>query len=259
MKKVAIIQARMSSTRLPGKVLLPLGDRTVLGQVIRRVKACPKVDQIVIATTPSADDDQIVAEASRNQTECFRGSLTDVLARYHGAALCVKAGTVIRVTSDCPLFDPVVLSEMLDEFERDAGQVDYLSNTLARTYPRGLDAEIFTFAALDEAFRSATLPWDREHVTPYIYGHPEQFRLKNHAGPADHSAHRWTLDTPEDYQLIQAVYRNLDKCGDLFSTAQVLDLLAQNPALARINAHIEQKKPRESNDRVRDPFRGRGD
>ena len=242
MKKVAIIQARMSSTRLPGKVMLPLGNRTVLGQVIRRVRACARVDEVVIATSTSPDDDLIASEAVRNRMGCFRGSLADVLGRYHGAASIVGAEVVIRITSDCPLFDPAVLGDMIDAFEHRSGNIDYLSNTLHRSYPRGLDAEIFTFAALDEAFRLATLPWEREHVTPYIYRHLEKFRRQNHSGLIDHSAHRWTLDTPEDYQLIQAIYKELDRDGALFSTETVLKLLKQRPDLVTINAHIEQKK-----------------
>jgi spore coat polysaccharide biosynthesis protein SpsF len=243
MRTVVIIQARMSSTRLPGKVLLPLGDKTVLGQVIHRVKRCPRLDEIVIATTDAPEDGAIVAEAERNQTAWFRGSLEDVLARYYGAAKASRAEVVVRVTSDCPLFDPELLGQMLDVFRalpQTAREMSYLSNTLKRTYPRGLDAEIFSFAALERAHRQAAKPYEREHVTPYIYEHPELFRLHSHQGPADHSSHRWTLDTPEDYQLLTSIYQALGGNGQ-FGTGEVLAFLGGHPELACLNAGVRQK------------------
>jgi len=243
MKVAAIIQARMSSTRLPGKVLLPLEGRTVLARVIERVRACRKVDEVVVATTEAKDDDAIVEECGRIKTTFFRGSLEDVLGRYYGAARACGADVVVRVTSDCPLFDPDVLEAMLETFLSHLPPAwDYLSNTLKRTYPRGLDAEIFTIQALETAHRQAKLPHEREHVTPYIYRHPESFRLHSFASPEDKSMHRWTVDTPEDYQLIKTIYAKLNQAGGVFSTAAVLDLLRQHPDLSQINAHIEQKK-----------------
>jgi spore coat polysaccharide biosynthesis protein SpsF len=245
MKTAAIIQARMSSTRLPGKVLLPLGNNTVLGQVIQRVKSCRRLDEVIIATTDAPEDDAIVRECERLQTAWFRGSLTDVLARYHAAARARAVEVVVRITSDCPLLDNILLDTMVEKFRaasQNAPGLDYLSNTLRRTYPRGLDAEIFTFAALKKSHEQAAADFEREHVTPYIYRHPELFRLFSYEAAEDHSDHRWTLDTPEDYQLLQAVYQEFGRTEGLFSTAAVLNFLRKYPELAKLNAHVEQKK-----------------
>lgn len=229
-----IIQARMSSTRLPGKVMKPLGSRPVLEQVVRRVQQA-RIDEVVIATSTGSEDDILADWCERQSVTCYRGSLHDVLGRYHGAAVMVRAETVIRVTSDCPLYDPTLLNAMLEQFHG----CDYLSNVVERRFPRGLDTEIFTFAALDKAFREAAEPAEREHVTPYIHRHPDRFRLKHYQTTTeDHSDHRWTLDTPEDYAMLQAVYQAL---GEACTTAEVLDYLRQHPDIRALNAHIEQK------------------
>ncbi len=238
MKTVAIIQARMGSTRLPGKVLRPLAGDTVLGHVVRRVRQAKRLDGVCIATTESAADEPIVAESSRLGVSCWRGSEQDVLARYFGAAQASEADVIVRVTSDCPLFDGAVLDEMLAAFSATPG-LDYMSNVQARRFPRGLDAEIFTFAALERVHREATRQHEREHVTPYFYQHSELFRLHSFVGKEDLSAHRWTLDTPEDWQFVEAVYAAL---GADFTTASVLNLLKARPELAKLNAHVEQKK-----------------
>jgi spore coat polysaccharide biosynthesis protein SpsF len=245
MKTIAIIQARLGSTRLPGKVLLRLAEDTVLGHVVRRVRACPRLNGVIVATTVADEDAAIVTECQRLGVPSFRGSAEDVLARYFHAAQGAGAEAVVRVTSDCPLFDPELLDRMLETFHRlnaTAVTVDYLSNTLRRTFPRGLDAEIFTFAALRDAFAEATSPHEREHVTPFFYEHPERFRLHSVEGPTDLSAHRWTLDTPDDWKLIESVYRELHTPGGMFTTAEVLKLLRARPELATLNAHVEQKK-----------------
>jgi spore coat polysaccharide biosynthesis protein SpsF len=238
MKTIAIIQARMGSTRLPGKVLKQLAGDTVLGHVVRRVRLAKRLDGICIATTISPTDEPIVAEAARLGVSCWRGSEQDVLDRYFGAAQATGAEVIVRVTSDCPLFDGALLDDLLAAFQA-IRRLDYLSNVQVRCYPRGLDAEIFTFAALTRAHREATQPHEREHVTPYFYQHPELFRLHSFEGREDWSAHRWTLDTPEDWQFVEAVYAAL---GADFTTADVLKLLKARPELAKLNAHVEQKK-----------------
>jgi len=240
----AIIQARMSSTRLPGKVLRLLCGKTILAHVIDRVRASRAIDEIIVATTDQPADDSIGALVPMLDATLFRGSEDDVLSRFYCAALAAKADTIVRVTADCPLFDGVLLHAMIEEFtvQRRRGEpLDYLSNTLSRTYPRGLDAEIVDFAALERAQRDATQPFEREHVTPYIYGHPEWFALKNFAGTADLSHHRWTLDTEEDWRLIEAIYTALYRKDRLIGTPEILDLLDRQPALATLNAHIVQK------------------
>ncbi|MBI4327439.1 MAG: glycosyltransferase family protein [Chloroflexi bacterium] len=245
MKTIAIIQARMGATRLPGKVLRPLCGQSVLGHVVARVQAARRPDGLLVATTEAAGDDVIAAECVRLGIGCFRGSEQDVLARYQGAARASGAEAIVRITADCPLFDGLLLDQMLAVFleANQAGiTVDYLSNVLKRTFPRGLDAEICTSAALERAHREATQLFEREHVTPFLYRHPELFRLRSFEGATDLSAHRWTLDTPEDWEFIEAVYEALPRGEEMFSTADVLKLLKEKPELTKINAHVEQKK-----------------
>lgn len=246
MHVVAIIQARMGSSRLPGKVMLDLCGKTVLEHDLLRVKAAKLLHAIVVATTVHPHDDRIATEASRCGVEVSRGSEEDVLARYYQAALEHRADIVVRITSDCPLFDPDLLDHMLEQFltsQQTESPLDYMSNTLVRrTFPRGLDAEIFSFAALEKANREATENFHREHVTPYLYQHPDVFNLGGYFDKTDNSRYRWTLDTDADLELIRAVYKELYREGELFTTRQVLDLMAKNPQLVLINAHIEQKK-----------------
>jgi len=245
MKTIAIIQARMGATRLPGKVLRQLCGRSVLARVIARVRVARLLAGVMVATTESPGDDAVAAECAKLGVPCFRGSEQDVLSRYFGAAQSGGAEAVARVTADCPLFDGALLDRMLTEFEeanRSTVTVDYLSNIVKRTFPRGLDVEVFTFAALERAHVEATQPHEREHVTPYFYQHPELFRLRSFEGDADYSAHRWTLDTPEDWRLIEEIYRALHHEARLFTTEDVLKLLKQQPELTKLNADVEQKR-----------------
>ena len=245
LKTVAIIQARMGATRLPGKVLKPLGGSSVLGNVLTRVKECSRLDRIIVATTDAPADDVVAAESRKFGAGCFRGSEQDVLSRYYGAAQMAEAEVVIRVTADCPLYDGTLLDRMLAVFHRvnkdTTLPLDYMSNVLERTFPRGLDTEIFTFAALERAHREAKQRHEREHVTPYLYHHPELFRLRSFKSDTNLSTHRWTLDTPEDWQFIEEVYQSLCRNGQIFSTAAVLKLLNERPELTNLNAHVEQK------------------
>lgn len=244
MTTAAIIQARMGSTRLPGKVLRPLCGKTILAHVIDRVRASQALDQIIVATTDRPADDAIAALTPTLGVTLFRGSEDDVLSRYYFAALAAKADTVVRITADCPLFDGVLLHAMIEKYaarHRRGDRLNYLSNTLTRTYPRGLDAEIVDFGALERTQTEATQPFEREHVTPYIYGHPESFALENFAGTPDLSHHRWTLDTDEDWRLIEAIYTALYRADRLFDTQEILDLLERQPALIALNARIVQK------------------
>jgi spore coat polysaccharide biosynthesis protein SpsF len=236
----AIIQARMASTRLPGKVLLKVCGKTMLEHLLGRLQRSRRLSGTIVATSTGPQDNAIEAELQRLKVACFRGSEEDVLARYAGAAEQWPADAYVRLTADCPLFDAQLLDRMIDRF-LDAG-CDYLSNTLERTYPRGLDAEIFRKSALEEATLCARQPHEREHVTPYIIEHRERFRHASFKGEKDFSHYRWTLDTPEDLQFIRAVYEALYPRNADFSTEDVLKLLAERPELAKLNAHIEQKK-----------------
>jgi spore coat polysaccharide biosynthesis protein SpsF len=243
---VAIIQARMGSTRLPGKVLLDLCGRSVLAHVVARAQAARHIDRVVVATTLLAADNAVVAEAERCGAGVHRGSEHDVLARYYEAATRERADTVVRITADCPLIDPELVDAMLARFSAAQGSapVDYLSNTLERSFPRGLDAEIFSMAALTRAWREALAAEEREHVTPYIHRHPELFRLENHSGPDDRSGVRLTLDTPEDWAVIHAVVEALGGGARIIPTREVLQFLAGHPEIAALNAAVGQKAVR---------------
>jgi spore coat polysaccharide biosynthesis protein SpsF len=242
MNIVAIIQARMGSSRLPGKVLLDLEGETVLARVVRRLQRCRQISKIVVATTTTPGDEAITRECEHLQVLCVRGSEQDVLDRYYQAAHANAGEAVVRVTSDCPLIDPELVDETVEVF-RDQ-HADYASNASPRTYPRGLDTEVFTFDALDRAWREACEPHQREHVTPYLYEHPQIFKLASLSGAADYSRHRWTLDTREDLELLRAIYSHFDGSDD-FSWQEALRLMEREPELAEINSRVLQKSVRE--------------
>jgi len=219
MRVVAIIQARLGSTRLPGKVLADVGGRSMLGRVCDRARRAALVDQVVVATTLEPDDQQVVDECARLQVACFRGSTEDVLERYDQAARAFEADAVVRITADCPLIDPQVIDLVVGAFQearqalQHSASLLYASNTLRRTWPRGLDVEVMTAAALAQACREAREPYQRTHVTPYIYQHPDLFRLlavtQRVPGPEDLGHWRWTVDVPEDLDFVRAVYGRL--------------------------------------------------
>lgn len=240
MKNVVIIQARMGSTRLPGKVLKTLADKTVLAHVIERAQAFQNVQEILVATTHGCQDDPIVEEAERLGVIVYRGSESDVLSRYYEAALQTKADTVIRITSDCPLIDPEVSSFIIREYLENE-KCDYVSNTLQRTYPRGLDTEVFSYSSLEAAHRETRESHDREHVTPYIYNNRDRFFCRSVVCQDGTPEYRWTLDTPEDWELIRRIYEGLYCPGRLFSWKEAAALMHENPKWVSINSHIQQK------------------
>jgi spore coat polysaccharide biosynthesis protein SpsF len=221
-------------------VLKNLCGKPVLWHVVERLKHSKYVSDIVIATTVLPEDDAIQKFCEENNVKFSRGSSDNVLSRYYEAAKKFNAETVIRITSDCPVIDPVLLDEMIEVYLQ--GGMDYLSNSLTRTFPRGLDAEIFSFSVLEKTHSEAAAQYELEHVTPYIYQHPELFVLKNFAGERDYSFHRWTLDTDEDYRLIKEIYNSLYKEGKIFLWKDILKLFELKPGLLDINKHIEQKK-----------------
>jgi spore coat polysaccharide biosynthesis protein SpsF len=239
MNIVMIIQARMGSTRLPGKVLLPLEDRTVLGQVIARALAVPSITQVCVATTESPKDDAIADECKKYQVMCVRGSEDDVLSRYYKAAVATKADHIVRITSDCPLLD-VDVTESIIQLHLTSG-ADFTSNCLKRQFPRGLDTEVFPMKVLREAHEEATSKFHREHVCPFLYQQEGRYRLEHYQYPIDYSHYRWTVDTPEDYKLISILYKKLYIPGQFISWQQGIELLENEPELALINANVEQK------------------
>ena len=203
MRVIAIVQARMGSTRLPGKVLRQLGGQTVISRVIERVRRFSLIDDLLIATTTDPADDAIVKEAGRCGVQVFRGSEDDVVERYYRAACQARADVVVRITSDCPLIDPEVSDYTIQRFLEE--RPDYASNALERTYPRGLDTEVVMFSALERAWKEASEPYQRAHVMPYLYQNPDKFRLLSVKGEVDFSGYRWTLDTSEDLEFLQQV------------------------------------------------------
>lgn len=238
MRVVAIIQARMGSTRLPGKVLMDLAGRTMLEHVAERALRAPGIDDVVIATSDQPADDGIAALAKRRGLKVFRGSEADVLARYHGAAVANRADAVVRITADCPLLDPDVVGQVVARLRQ--GDVDYVNNTTPPTFPDGLDCEAFTFEALDQAFREARLPSQREHVTPFLWGQPERYRTAVLRSPVDLSAHRWTVDEPQDLLFVRAVMSRL--AARSMRHAEVLALLRAEPALATLNGSLQRNE-----------------
>ncbi len=237
-KVVAIIQARMGSTRLPGKVLLDLHGRTMLQRVVDRTRAAKLVDEVVVATTPHESDEPIIEECRRLDVPCFLGSEEDVLDRYNRTAEAHAADVVVRITSDCPLIDPSETDRVVRAFLD--SRPDYASNFLRRTYPRGLDSEAMSTATLAHAWLEARRPYERIHVTPYIYGHPETFQLLSVTGRADYSNYRWTVDTAEDLEFVRQVYRLLG-ARETAGWREVLSLLRANPRLAEINRNVRHK------------------
>jgi spore coat polysaccharide biosynthesis protein SpsF (cytidylyltransferase family) len=238
MKIVAIIQARIGSTRLPGKVLMDLGGKPVLVRVVERTRRAKMLDGIMVATTDLPADDGIAVTCAQRGWACFRGSEKDVLDRYYQAAHACGAGAVVRITSDCPLIDTEIVDLIVGTFL--GRQVDYASNDFPPTYPRGLDAEVFTMAALTRAWDKAKEAYQREHVTPFMYEHPDLFSVASVRAKSDYSGYRWTLDTPEDLQLIREIYRRFGNRDD-FGWREVLSLMQREPELATINAHAVQK------------------
>ncbi len=239
-KITVIIQARMGSTRLPNKVLKDLCGKPVLWHIVDRLKHSKYISDIIIATTILPEDDAIQKFCDENNLKYYRGSSENVLSRYYEAAKKYEAEIVIRITSDCPVIDPVLLDEMIADYT--LSNIDYMSNSLLRTFPRGLDAEIFTFKALEKTYNEASKQYELEHVTPYIYQHPELFTLKNFVNVTDYSFHRWTLDTDDDYKLLQEIYNYLYDDNKLFLWKDILKLFEAKPELLEINKHIEQKK-----------------
>jgi len=238
MKTVAIIQARMGSTRLPGKVLMDLGGRSALARVVRRVRRCSRVDEVVVATTCSRADDAIVRECEALDVKALRGSEDDVLDRYYRAAREFVAEIVVRITADCPLIAPDVVDQTIAALVNESA--DYASNVFPRTYPRGLDVEAFTMNALSQAWREADQGYQREHVTPYFYEHPEIFRSTSVRNRHDYNQYRWTLDTADDLALLRAIYDRLGNRDD-FDWREAIEVMQSEPELSTINAHVRQK------------------
>lgn len=251
---VAIIQARLGSTRLPNKVLLKLEDKTVLEHDVERTARSRYIRDVVIATTMAKGDLKIVELCAAKGIRVYCGSENDVLDRYYQAARLVEAEHVVRITSDCPVIDPAVVDQVISLHLE--SKADLSANVLKETFPDGLDVEVFTFAALKKAWEEARLSSEREHVTPYIKNNPQLFKLVNLECPRNLCGKRWTLDNPEDYEFLKAVYRSLYPSNPRFGMEDILKFLEKHPEIERINSNIMRNEGYQKSlkeDRILDP------
>jgi spore coat polysaccharide biosynthesis protein SpsF len=236
---IAIVQARMGSTRLPGKVLKKINNRFVLDYVIERLKFSDRINDVILATTTDKKDDVLETYAIEREVRYFRGSEEDVLSRYYHAAKKYGGEIIVRITSDCPLIDPEIVDNVINKHIDN--KVDYTSNVIKRTYPRGLDTEVFNFDVLAEAYKNANEKYQQEHVTSYMIEHPEKFKLQNieAKGKLKRPDIRITVDTEEDFELIKKIILHFNNLN--FKTEDIIGFLDRNPELIEINKNIIQK------------------
>ncbi|MBD3257708.1 NTP transferase domain-containing protein [candidate division GN15 bacterium] len=238
-RTIIIVQARMTSSRLPGKVLKEVLGKPLLAYQLERLLSSRKADDIVLATTVNLTDQPLVDFCRSRGISFYRGSEQDVLARYYEAACGHDADVIVRVTSDCPLIDPRVVDRVIADYRE--GGADYVANIIERSYPRGMDCEVFSFEALAAAYREAAERPEREHVTPFIHRQPARFRLRNVAYSEDQSRHRWTVDTLDDFELMRCMLEALAGKMPDFTLEDCLALIDENPEWEKINWHVEQK------------------
>lgn len=234
-----IVQARMSSSRLPGKVAKPILGKPMLQWQLDRISAIPQVTKVIVATSNNSEDDEIAQLCNLSQTLCFRGDLDDVLDRFYQCAQHHALSTIIRITGDCPVIDDEIITQLIEKHL--AEHNDYTNNFESCTLPDGLDCEIFSFAVLQRAWQEAKKPSEREHVTPYIRNLPD-IKKGELTFAADISHLRWTVDNPEDFELISIFYQKLHKNGQHFRTHDILALLEREPELKTMNIHIKRNE-----------------
>lgn len=242
MKTVVVIQARTGSSRLPNKVMMPLAGRPLLERMIARVQAARHPDAIVVATTTEAADEPIRDLAAALGVACYSGSRDDLLDRHYHAARLHDADVVVKIPSDCPMIDPTAIDRVIGHYLAFPDAYDYVGNLHPASWPDGNDVEVMPMRALEIAWRSARRPLEREHTTPFLWENTDRFRIGSVRWErnVDYSmTHRWTIDYPEDYAFIAAVYDALvPRLGPVFGADAVLDLLRERPELAAINAHL---------------------
>ena len=229
----------MGSSRFPGKVLAEIEGEPMLSRVVERVQRARQLHQVVVATSDQPGDDALERFCQTNQILCFRGSQNDVLDRYYRAAEHFDVEVIVRLTADCPLLDPVIIDKVVGVFL--SGEFDYTSNVREPTYPDGLDTEVFAREALNRTWQEASLPSEREHVTPYINKHPDVFRLGSVRNATDLSALRWTVDVPQDLDFVRQIYRHLVSKPS-FGMEDVLSILRENRELTAINAGFSRNQ-----------------
>lgn len=240
---IAIIQARLGSTRLPGKVLKKILGKPMLERMIERLRRSKTIDKIIVATTNNQEDKKIIVLAKKIGVDFYLGSESDVLDRYYQAAK--KFGTdgiVVRLTGDCPVLDPKVVDQVVNFYKKNKEKFDYVSNVRPPTFPDGMDVEVFSFKVLEKAWHFSKLPSEREHVTAYIANHPEIFRIGNLQSKKDFSSLRLTVDNEEDLVLIKKIYQLLHKSNTFFTLKDILKLSESRPSLFLINRHIQRNE-----------------
>jgi spore coat polysaccharide biosynthesis protein SpsF len=241
-KVVAIVQARMASTRLPGKVLADIEGEPMLVRVVERAGRATSVDELVVATSTDAEDKEITFLCGERGYASFRGSPLDVLDRIYQASRAHKAEVIVRLTGDCPLIEPELIDQTVSVLLEADPPLDFAANRLPddKTFPVGTDTEVCSFSALERAWAEAEEPHQREHVMPYLYEEPRRFSTFLVRFDKDYSHHRWTVDTAEDLEFVREIYRYFDG-EDSFSWRDVLGLVESEPRLAQINAHLPHK------------------
>ncbi len=241
MNIVVIIQARMGSSRLRGKVLADISGKPMLWHIVNRLYKCVFVNKVVVATSNEAQDDAIADLCGNYLIDVFRGSEKDVLKRYYDTAVKYGADVVVRITGDCPLIDPRITDTVISAYMNNT--VDYAgaSNTIKRSYPRGLDTEVISFSSLEKCHRLADKPYEREHVTIFLYEHPDEFRMYSVENDRDFSSLRWTVDEEEDLRLVTDIYKRLFKKDNIFYMEDIIRILEKEFALNEINKSVRQK------------------
>jgi spore coat polysaccharide biosynthesis protein SpsF len=236
MKIIAIVQARTGSTRLPGKVFLPLCGKPLIWHIIRRVSSSKLISQVVLATTINKNDDQLEYWAQKENIDIYRGSEENVLERFYKASIKFKADIIVRITADDPFKDPEVIDDVIKVFLKN--KLDFAFNNYPPSYPEGLDVEVFTFNLLKYAFENSNDSFEHEHVTQFFFRNLSKMNYDNISIEGNFSNLRWTIDTKEDYLMTKEVYDNLYKEGSLFLMKDIISLLATNPEITKINEDV---------------------
>ena len=234
----AIIQARMGSTRFPGKVLTDLNGKPLLAQIINRLRYCRNLDEIILATTTSGKDDGLADWCGDNGVPCFRGDEDNVLKRYHDAAVSSKADVIVRVTADDPFKDPRIIDDVINLLKD--GGLDFACNNCPPSFPEGLDTEVFTYQAIRKAYEAETTGFEKEHVTQYFYHNPGMFRTGNLPYREDISYMRLTVDTGQDLELARKIYSRLSPSGEMFYLEDITALFEREPDLLDINKGVKR-------------------
>ena len=239
MKVNAIIQARCGSTRLPGKIFMEIVGKPLLWHVVNRLTYVNMIDDIVIATTTDIKDDAVEEWCNENKVKCFRGSEEDVLNRFYYAAMTFPCDVIVRVTADDPFKEPSIIDKIIKKLVDE--NLDLATNVFPPSFPEGLDCEVFTFDVLQIMEKTTNDPYDREHVTPYIYNNPDKFKIKNISSNHQLSSYRWTIDNDEDYEMVNEIYNKRKNQNDgILLMEEILEILDENPEIISINSNVKR-------------------